>query len=307
MQQHSLISPRLGIDLLPAANTHVTASVSQRMLAPGAEEFLAPSIVGPWLPPERTFAPLDGEEMRVERDRMVDVGINHEFAGAYVLAVRHFDESVDDQLATLFGVPVEGGPRSPGHYFVASAGGYDANGWAARLSTATSQRVHGSIEYSVTRAQWTSRGDMAAIALWSPEAVRPQRENVHDLTTSLETDIPETATRVFVLYKFNSAIARGDDPTRPSFDARFDVQVNQALPFTPFGNTRWEVLVGIRNLFRDPIRSRLRLRRTPRRPAAQASPRRRPDPFLAARSSSNFLNGRANGLEGGRPLSPARP
>jgi hypothetical protein len=27
--------------------------------------------------------------------------------------------------------------------------------------------------------------------------------------------------------------------------------VNQALPFVPFG-ARWEVLVGIRDLFRDP-------------------------------------------------------
>jgi hypothetical protein len=33
-------------------------------------------------------------------------------------------------------------------------------------------------------------------------------------------------------------------------DARFDVQVNQALPFGLAG-TKWEVLVGLRNLFRD--------------------------------------------------------
>jgi hypothetical protein len=51
----------------------------------------------------------------------------------------------------------------------------------------------------------------------------------------------------------NSAFARGDDPTRPALDYRFDVQVNQALPFMPFsGAARWEVLVGLRNLFRDP-------------------------------------------------------
>jgi hypothetical protein len=29
------------------------------------------------------------------------------------------------------------------------------------------------------------------------------------------------------------------------------VQVNQALPFG-LGGTKWEVLVGVRNLFRDP-------------------------------------------------------
>jgi hypothetical protein len=94
---------------------------------------------------------------------------------------------------------------------------------------------------------------MAAIAVWAPAAVRPRSEDVHDLTTSIETEVPQTATRVFVLYKVNSAFARGDDPTRPALDYRFDVQVNQALPFMPFsGAARWEVLVGLRNLFRDP-------------------------------------------------------
>jgi hypothetical protein len=93
---------------------------------------------------------------------------------------------------------------------------------------------------------------MAAISVWAPEAVRPRTEDVHDLTTSLETEIPETATRVFVLYKLNNAFARGGDPTRPSVDYRFDVQVNQALPFVPLRSTKWEVLVGVRNLFRDP-------------------------------------------------------
>ena len=37
----------------------------------------------------------------------------------------------------------------------------------------------------------------------------------------------------------------------PGLDARFDVQINQALPFE-LGGTRWEVLLGLRNLFRDP-------------------------------------------------------
>ena len=65
--------------------------------------------------------------------------------------------------------------------------------------------------------------------------------------------MPLTDTRVFMLYRVNNAFARGGDPTRPSLDYRFDVQVNQALPFMPFsGTARWEVLVGLRNMFRDP-------------------------------------------------------
>jgi hypothetical protein len=251
LSQHSLLSPRVGLTLTPFDRTHVTAAVAQRMVAPGAEEFLPSTTVGPWLPPERTFAPLAGDDLRVERGRFFQIGIDRDLNRLVNLGVRHFEQSIDDQLTTLFGVPVDGGPNSPGHYYVASAGAVDAEGWAVRLSTLPSKHVRGSIDYSVTRAHWVSRGDMAAIAVWAPEAIRPRREDVHDLTTSLETEIPETSTRVFVLYKLNNAFARAGDPSRFSMDSRFAVQVNQALPFMPLRSTRWEVLVGIRNLFRD--------------------------------------------------------
>jgi hypothetical protein len=254
LHRRSLLSPRIGVVFTSFDDdTHITAHVAQRMLAPGAEEFLAPTMVGPWLPPERTFAPLDGQEFRVERSRSFDVGISHQFSGAYVLGARRFQQRVDNQLVTLFGLPVPGGPESPGHYFVANAGNVDAQGWAFNLASAPAQRVRGSIEYSVARAQWISRGDMAAIAVWAPAAIRPRSEDVHDLTTSLETDVPQTDTRVFLLYRLNNAFARGLDPTHPALDYRFDVQVNQALPFMPFsGTARWEIIVGVRNIFRDP-------------------------------------------------------
>lgn len=256
LRQRSLLSPRFGMTITPYRHTFITANVGQRMVAPGAEEFLAPTTVGPWLPPERTFAPLEGEDLRVERVRYFDVGIAREFEGAYILGIRRFQQRVDGQLATLFGLPITGGPKSPGHYFVAAAGGVEADGWAVRWSSTPTQKVRGSVDYSRTRTHWLSRGDMAAIATWAPGAVRPQHEEIHDITTSLETEVPHTATRVFVLYKVNSAFARGPEgslPSQPSFDYRFDVQVNQALPFMPFSNSaRWEVLVGLRNLFRDP-------------------------------------------------------
>ena len=253
LRRRSLLSPHAGVTLTPFTNTRVIANVAQRMLAPGAEEFLPAATVGPWLPPERTFTPLEGEHFRVERARFFDLGVEHQFAGAYILGVRRFQQRVDNQMATLFGLPVRGGPALPGHYAVANAGGLDAEGWAVRLHSAPSQRIRGSIDYSVSRAEWVSRGDMAAIAVWAPSAIRARTEEIHDLTTSIETDVPQTATRVFLLYKVNNAFARGGDPAHTSVDYRFDVQVNQALPFMPFsGAARWEVLVGLRNLFRDP-------------------------------------------------------
>ncbi|PYR74124.1 MAG: hypothetical protein DMF86_19000 [Acidobacteria bacterium] len=252
LRQHGLLSPHAGISVKTFHNTRVSVGVSQRMLAPGNEEFLAPSSVGPWLPPERTFAPLAGQDLRVERGRFLDIDVEHEFEGTYVLGVRRFFQSVDEQLITLFGLPIPGSPQTAGHYSVASAGDVDASGWAVRVSTPPGQRVHGSLDYSITRAEWTSRGDMGAVAVWAPAAIRPRVEDIHDLTTTVETEIPETATRVFMLYRVDSGFTRAPNDTRPAFDGRFDVQVNQALPFMPINGTKWEVLVGVRNLFRDP-------------------------------------------------------
>jgi carboxypeptidase family protein/TonB-dependent receptor-like protein len=252
LRQNGLLSPHAGITVKAFDNTHVTVAVSQRMLAPGNEEFVAPSSVGPWLPPERTFAPLAGQDLRVERGRFLDVDVEHDFDGAYVLGVRRYFQRVDEQLVTLFGLPIPGSPQTAGYYSVASAGDVDASGWGLRLASPPGQRVRGSVDYSITRAEWTSRGDMAAVAVWAPGAIRPRVEDLHDLTTTVETEIPETATRVFVLYRFDSAFTRAPTDPRPAFDARFDLQVNQALPFMPINGTKWEVLVAVRNLFRDP-------------------------------------------------------
>ena len=99
-----LFSPRAGFTLEPVKGTRVTAVLAQRMIAPGAEEFLSPAVAGAWLPPERTFSPLVGRDLRVQRARYLDVLFEHEFGGAYAVGVRRFFQGVDNQLMTLFGV-----------------------------------------------------------------------------------------------------------------------------------------------------------------------------------------------------------
>jgi hypothetical protein len=57
---------------------------------------------------------------------------------------------------------------------------------------------------------------------------------------------------VFVLYKLNSGLTASDAAAeRAGFGARFDVQVNQALPFLNFTSAEWEALFTVRNLFRE--------------------------------------------------------
>jgi hypothetical protein len=238
-----------------ADGARVRGTVAQRMVAPGAEEFLSSNTPGPWLPPERTFAPLGGpgtDTLRVERSRSYDLTFEKDLGDAAILGFAKFHQSVDNQLVTLFGLQMPGGPRSVGHYYVGSAGAVEASGWAVRLDTQPATRIQSSIHYSLTRARWTGRADVAALMPFAPAAVRPDSEDLHDLTSSITADITETATRVFLLYKLNSGFVRSNPAlSRPGLDGRFDVQVNQALPLT-FAGTKWEVLVGLRNLFRDP-------------------------------------------------------
>jgi hypothetical protein len=256
LEDPGLLSPRLGFTIEPFNRTRVRMSVAQRMVAPGAEEFLSTNTPGPWLPPERTFAPLggprDADAFRVERSRSYDVSIEREVGAAYVVGVGRFHQSVDDQLVTLFGLQLPGGPRSVGHYYVGSAGNVEADGWAVRFDTPAKSRIKGSVHYSRTHARWLDHGDQKGLAPIAPAAIRPDMEDLHDLTSSLAADISQTATRVFVLYKLNSGFVRSNTAlSRPGLDGRFDVQVNQALPVA-FAGTKWEVLVGLRNLFRDP-------------------------------------------------------
>ena len=245
--ERGLVSPRAGLTLTPRKGTRLSALMRQRMVVPGAEEFLPRAITGPALPPERTFSSFDGHEMQVERARSLDLLLEHQVGNAYVIGVRRFYQNVDDKLVTMFRIVPAGDPEAVGHYYVGNAGAFDASGWAFSLSTPPG-RVRGSIDYTVSRAQWTTRnGDLGAVV---PAVLRPETEDIHDITTSISTDIPETATRFYVLYRINSAFTRSSDLSRPGADARFDVQVNQALPFGVAG-TKWEVLVGLRNLFRD--------------------------------------------------------
>jgi hypothetical protein len=98
---------------------------------------------------------------------------------------------------------------------------------------------------------------MDVLLLLAPSALRPVAERIHDVSTAISADVPETATKVFVVYRLSNAFARaaaqiGDGLLeRPGFDSRFDVQIRQSLPFLDFSAARWEMLVAVRNFFRD--------------------------------------------------------
>jgi len=165
------------------------------------------------------------------------------------LAVRTFRQYVDDQLVTVFGGSVPGQPTAKvGHYMVGNTGDIDTNGVSAEFRAVIASRIHGSIRYSFARGEILRAGD-DYVMLLAPETARPGFVALHDVTGRVDAEVPETATRVLVLYRLSNGFAEETD--RAGFDSRFDVQVRQALPFLNFTSTQWEMLVAVRNFFRE--------------------------------------------------------
>ena len=244
-------SPRISITV-PTEGFRIKALASRKALVPGAEEF-APSVTGVWLPPERTFSSLahDGR-FTPEHVRHMQISLERDLASGVIVAVRAFDQRIDNQLIEIFDAVPGRAEAALGHYYVATAGDIDARGWGASMMHEVPGYVRGTIEYTVTEAFWdpTSDTSMARAVRSIPPSAS---ERIHDLQTSIEATIPQTATRLYAKYRVNTAFWSGepDLSIRSSANARFNVRVNQSLPFLRFSNADWEALVDIRNMFRD--------------------------------------------------------
>jgi Carboxypeptidase regulatory-like domain len=255
-----LLSPRLSMTLSPVSGLRLRALAARSSFAPGADEFVNVLDDGPngvWLPAHRSFSSWsERDSLHAQTTDHFELGVERDVA-AYVVGVRTFYQSVNDQSGAIFAAPsLEHPAASLGHYYLANLGDFDARGWGVRVSRPLFGLVRGAVDYSVTTAQWLS-GPGGPGSAWFGGASRAEPTRVHDVTTSFETAISQTSTRVYVLYKLNSGFARqtAEDQV-PGFDARFDVQVNQALPFMGFTSADWEVLVAVCNLFRDAVGER---------------------------------------------------
>lgn len=258
LTQQGLLSPRASLTVTPIGRDtlKLRASVSRREIAPGAEEFIPPS-TGLWLPPERTFSPVSSRSaFTPEHINHVEVAAERDWIGDVLIGVRAFRQSVDDQLVTLFGVSLPGtSAASVGHYYVASGGDVDARGWGVNVSRAMADGVRASVDYTRIDSSWMRRSpDAPTLSGVAASVLRGDGERIHDLTTSLESVVPVTDTRVWVVYKINTAFAdRSASSPSGRVGARFDVQLNQSLPFLNFTSAQWEMLVAVRNLFREEL------------------------------------------------------
>jgi hypothetical protein len=246
-----LFSPRVEVTYSPGDDTRLQALASSRALAPGAEEFLPPLQTGVWVPPQRTFSSIvEGTPLAPERTEHVAVRAERDF-GVTTVSVRAFHQRVDEQLVTIFGFESPTAPNAQlGHYLVGSAGDVEAIGWGAGVRTTLLSRVNGSVEYSVTRARWSRSPESDYVLLIAPTVVRPDLDRVHDVATTVETNVPETATRIMVVARLSS-LSPSLGGERGGADPRFDVQLYQSLPFMDFSAARWEMLVAVRNAFHE--------------------------------------------------------
>jgi hypothetical protein len=249
----NLLSPRASVTFQPMARDplKVRAMVSHREIAPGAAEF-TPSSTGLWLPPERTFSQISRGAFRPERLDHVEVAAEREWPGVIVVGVRAFRQDVDDQVVTMFGLALPDSARGVGHYHVGSAGDFAARGWGVSVSRAVSDGIRASVDYTQSNTQWSGNSrDAFALATLVPATLRAN-ERIHDVTATFDSVVAPSATRLFVVYKVNNTFARtGDTFSNSLANARFNVQVNQSLPFLSFANANWEMLAAVSNLFGD--------------------------------------------------------
>jgi hypothetical protein len=255
-----LVSPRVSVAVSPVKGLRLRALAARSSFAPGSEEFVSVRDYAPdglWLPAQRSFSPWSERDgLHAQTTDHLEFGVERDVA-AYVVGVRTFYQSVNQQSGAIFAAPTREHPAaSLGHYYLASLGDVNARGWGVKISRPLFGRVRGSVDYSVTSAQWVN-GPGGEGSAWFGGASPAEATRVHDVTTSVETAISQTSTHVYVLYKLNSGFARQTpEAQEPGFAARFDIQVNQALPFMDFTSADWEVLVAVCNLFRDAVGER---------------------------------------------------
>lgn len=253
LSDSTLLSPRLSVAVKPITGDalSVRATMSHRETAPGAVEFSPPKN-GVWVLPERTFSSVSQAGFRTQRVDHVEVAAERPLPGHMTLAVRAFRQRATDQVATVFGRTAGGPPSTTAHYYVGSAGDFEALGWGLTIAREFAEGTRASLDYTQAGADWNGRSpDRRALGRFAGSVLRDD-ERLHDLTATIESIVPATSTRVFVLYKVNSALAGASgDGALAGPGARFDVQISQALPFLRFSNARWEALVAVRNVFND--------------------------------------------------------
>jgi hypothetical protein len=209
----------------------VEASASVATLSPGGDLLTLSSLS---TAPPITYASMDSG-LRAERITRYTLAVTSG-AGDLHVGARAFREGTRDQLVNLF--------DDQGGLSIVNARGVISTGVGLSLARRIGPGVNGSIEYALGLAR---RGD-APPAFSHPVEMRffARDARFRDVVARLETLVDRSDTRVVAYYRV--ATVTPDDGT-PYTTTRFDVQLNQGLPFmTELTRAEWELLVAFRNL-----------------------------------------------------------
>ena len=300
-----LLSPRLGVAVEAARqDTRIRTTSRSGWSRRAPKSSWRRTRPGPWLPPERTFAPLRDpaaiDAFRVERSRSFEAesSTSSTARSRWRSAGSISRSTISWSRSSAFGCPTA--RDRLGHYYVASAGGVEADGWAVRLNTPPNRRVKGSVHYSRTATRWANRNDSELLGGLVPALIRPDTEDLHDLTTSVDRGHPRNGDARLRPLQVQHRLRRireraGRRRTRRPLRRPGESGAALRLRRHEVGSARRRA---------QPLprshRSGLGLRRTARRPPAQAGGRRLPRSVLSTPSPPASRNPR-------RPRSPEPP
>ncbi len=254
LRDPGLFSPAITASLSPAAHTWVRVTAAREMSAPGAEEFVPQAYGSLSLPPQRTFsAMVAGRPLVGQETRHLGVSLEQDIA-TFRVAVTHFRQNVDGQLATVFDPNLAKGQRRAdlSHYGVASVGDFAASGWGVGVSRPVGTHLRGGLEYRTSDVDWLAGDEMAAVGLVAPSAVRSANERMHDVTARVDAAAPRTGTRLSAACRYNSQFTRGSiEQDTPAGAVRYDVQVYQSVPYLKNEMAQVELVFGVGNLLRS--------------------------------------------------------
>ena len=255
LRDPGLFSPTITASLSPASRTWVRVTATREMSAPGAEEFVPQAYGSLTLPPQRTFSALvAGTPLEGQETRHLGIALEQDVA-TFRLALTHFRQNVDGQLATVFDPNLAKGRRRAdlSHYGVASVGDFAASGWGVGISRPVGTHLRGGLEYRTSDVLWDSGDQVLAVGLVAPSAMR-ERERMHDVTMRVDAAAPRTGTRLSAACRYNSRFTRGGlHEDTPAGATRYDVQVYQGVPYLKSDTAQVELVFGVGNLVRSGL------------------------------------------------------
>lgn len=212
-------------------------NATARTLAPGGDLLTLSSLAAP---PVVSYAMLD-VGLRAERVTRYELELTRE-AGAWTVGTRAFREGTRDQLVNLFDDTASGGLR------IVNGRGLVSTGVGLSLGRRLGRVLSGSIDYSAGVARRAAAVDALPRRPDVDDGWFSGDARFQDMVARLETCVDRSGTRVVAFYRIN--LVSPEDGSARSTSTRFDVQLNQGLPFlATFTRADWELLLAFRNLF----------------------------------------------------------